>query len=263
MQSHMQQPSNSGEQEHDTLQDENRSYSAYAVPQHESLWSEQQLRYQPGIPQTHLPGPRSSSSPLDQAAKRRSSPIAIARSSDERSIEAGGIDSDDDDEDSVIDVVERDAIRLRRKYGEKAVATAASYHPGMTEATSSSILSKTLLKAPYLGSLSRSENFLSSLPPMSLSTDDRYNYDDEPPVEIRSYGSLRESHQRGKFLDGPSSYREPRSGQIRRLDYRTRQGAGLSQSHQPTVSIGERIQQAQKLKAAQNQKRKKDEPGDE
>lgn len=35
-----------------------------------------------------------------------------------------------------------------------------------------------------------------------------------------SYGSLRESHLGGRFLDGPSSYRDSRSGEIRRYDER-------------------------------------------
>lgn len=49
-----------------------------------------------------------------------------------------------------------------------------------------------------------------SLPPISL-TDNV-----ESSHELPSYGSLRDSHQEGKFLDGPASYRD-RSGQIHAL----------------------------------------------
>lgn len=54
----------------------------------------------------------------------------------------------------------------------------------------------------------------SSLPPISLTenVDSSNNNGDELP----SYGSLRESHLEGKFLDGPSSYRD-HSGQIHAL----------------------------------------------
>jgi hypothetical protein len=38
-----------------------------------------------------------------------------------------------------------------------------------------------------------------------------------------SYGSLRESNQRGTFLDGPSSYRDSRTGDIRQLRVRFQQ----------------------------------------
>jgi hypothetical protein len=192
---------------------------------------------------------RSSSPSTDQSSKTqtRSNPIAIARPPAEKVKDPSGFETDeDDDDDASVDVVERDAIRLRKKYGSSIVQVSSSYQPGMTAEESPSILSGTLLRAPYLGSLSRSESHVSSLPPISLSDEQSmYKYDEDPPTEITSYGSLRESHQRGTFLDGPSSYREPHSGQLRRLD-RNRGPGGLSRSHQPTISIGERIQQNQK-----------------
>lgn len=238
--------------EDDTLYQENRVYSEYGA-QHESLWEEHAIPLQLPAEREQQPyTPSGLTSQLDSsslAAPSRSTPIAITRPSSQRaSAPSSGFETDDDD-DSVIDIVERDAIRLRRKYGDKVVPTAASYQPGMTDNTPGS-----MLKAPYLGSLSKSENFLMSLPPISLSDEkDMYKYNEDPPNEIGSYGSLRESHQRGKFLDGPSSYREPRSGQIRRLDHRGRYpvpGAGLSISLQDnnSLSIGERIQAAQKQK---------------
>jgi len=237
--------------DNDILSQENRAFSEYGA-QHEPL-SQQQLEfhrpansqeaYDPGL------GAHSWSSSAGQTPTRqlRSSPIAIVRPNNEKANEPTGFETDADD-DSEVDVVERDAIRLRRKYGDKVVA-ASSYQPGMTnEANSSSMFSKTMLKAPYLGSLSKAENFLKSLPPISLSDENANYHLGEPPSEITSYGSLRESHQRGKFLDGPSSYREPRSGQIRRLDHRLRAGPSMSTSHQPPLSIGERIEQAQRQK---------------
>lgn len=52
---------------------------------------------------------------------------------------------------------------------------------------------------------------VAALPPTGVST--------IPTVpNAMSYGSLRESHLGGRFLDGPSSYRDSRSGEIRRCD---------------------------------------------
>jgi hypothetical protein len=80
---------------------------------------------------------------------------------------------------------------------------------------------------------------------MSLAGDTIYRNDSvgEPPESIVGYGSLRDSHEKGRFLDGPSSYREPTSGRIRQLDHRLRY-----HGRQPELSIGERMQQARKLK---------------
>ena len=65
-----------------------------------------------------------------------------------------------------------------------------------------------------------------------------------------SYGSLRDSHLRGKFLDGPSSYRDSRTGTIHRIQqqqHRVRfQGpASFTASSSTTTarSIGERLRQ--------------------
>lgn len=67
---------------------------------------------------------------------------------------------------------------------------------------------------------------------------------DEPPDTVVSYGSLRDSHQRGRFMDGPSSYREPSSGKIRHLDHRLRYHGKQAKE----LNIGERLQQSRKLK---------------
>lgn len=256
MQSRAQLRSETGDQqEDDAVYQENHAYANYGAAQHESPWDDphrqhpvEQQQMQSRISGT---GTYSLSSGQNTSMNQpRSSPIAIVRPLSEQTAEPTGFETDDDD-DSVVDVVERDAIRLRKKYGDKVLV--ASYQPGMIDETVK--VSKSMLQAPYLGSLSKSESFLTSLPPISLSDEDRYKYEEEAPAEIASYGSLRESHQRGKFLDGPSSYREPRSGQIRRLDHRLRYPAnkGLSSSQQQALSIGERIQQAQKQKETQKQ----------
>jgi hypothetical protein len=217
--------------------------------------------------------------PLTNPSLHRSSPIAIQRSPSNRKKEIGDHLSrsiyDDDDDDSDIDV-EGDAIKLRRKYGNNIVQT---YQPESSILSStaaaetsnnrfrnhnrslsaSASASASILNAPYFGSLSRSTNQILSLPPMSLGGGDNNitMYDDdgqvivEPPESIISYGSLRDSHERGRFLDGPSSYREPMSGKIRQLDHRLRYHG----SRQPAAelnNIGERLreglQQSRKLK---------------
>lgn len=272
MHSRSQQSAERGTQDEDTIYQENQAYNDYGTL-HECIWEQhhQQQQYQAEQQQlqqqqqqhTRVNGATgySSASPSGQTptSQPRSSPIAIVRLPGDIPPDPTSHDSDDDD-DSVIDVVERDAIRLRKKYGDKVLA--ASYQPGMAmtdeePATSTTTLvsSKRMLQAPYLGSLSKSESFLTSLPPISLSEEAMYQYE-EPPGEIAGYGSLRESHQRGKFLDGPSSYREPRSGQIRRLDHRVRfpgSGSSMSSSQQHSLSIGERIRQAQKDKESLKQ----------
>jgi len=171
----------------------------------------------------------------------RSSPIAIQRASEDRYRETESDIDDDDEDDSDIDV-EGDAIKLRRKYGKKIIQT---YVQDSTILQSSSVRksdSNSVLNAPYLGSLSKSSNQVLSLPPMSLAGDNTFLGD--PPESIVSYGSLRDSHERGRFLDGPSSYREPMSGKIRQLDHRLRYHGRQS----PGLNIGERLQQSRKLK---------------
>jgi hypothetical protein len=182
-----------------------------------------------------------SSSSLGEARssqQTKSSPIAIIRSHNRglpgHNDPPRGSD-DDDDDDSSIDV-ELDALKLQEKYGETI--------------SDEKKVSASLLKAPYLGSmLSRSENYI-SVPPISLTMGSMV----EPLMEINDghgYGSLRDSHQKGTFLDGPASYRDGQSGQIKRLDHRVRFHAS---SAQPSISIGERIQQARKNKEIQMQK---------
>jgi hypothetical protein len=168
---------------------------------------------------------------MQQHSQNRSSPIAIIRGLD---VQDQTADSDSDE--SIIDV-ELDAIKLSKQYGR------AEYYQEDQE-------DKKALKAPYLGSSTKSENLILSLPTITLS-DGNDDYQSTPP-EIVSYGSLRDSHQKGRFLDGPSSYREPRSGRIMRLDDRLRYQAAPTSSQ----SISERIEQARKLNEIKKQQQK-------
>ncbi len=187
---------------------------------------------------------------LTASSLPRSSPIAIQRASGDRYRETESDTDDDDDENSDIDV-EGDAIKLRRKYGNKIIQT---YVEDSTIQQSSSVRrrdSNSVLNAPYLGSLSKSSNQVLSLPPMSLAGDNTFL--GEPPESIVSYGSLRDSHERGRFLDGPSSYREPMSGKIRQLDHRLRYHG----RQPPELNIGERLQQSRKLKELRLEREKR------
>ncbi len=194
--------------------------------------------------------------PLLGSSMPRSNPIAIQRSSSDGYRE---VDSDDDndheDENSDIDV-EGDAIKLQRKYGSRVIQT---YVPDATILQTSSTRrrhSSSVLDAPYLGSLSKSSNQVLSLPPMSLAGDS--DFLGEPPQSIAtSYGSLRDSHERGRFLDGPSSYREPSSGKIRQLDHRLR----YQTRQPPELNIGERLQQSLKSKELRLKKEKSNNNG--
>mmetsp|Transcript_10420 Transcript_10420/g.26237 ORF Transcript_10420/g.26237 Transcript_10420/m.26237 type:complete len:472 (-) Transcript_10420:246-1661(-) len=168
----------------------------------------------------------------------RSSPIAIQRASDERYRDIESHTSEEED-DSDIDV-EGDAIKLRRKYGNKIIQTYVADSTLTQSAPRRD--NSSVLNAPYLGSLSKSSNQVLSLPPMSLAGDNTFL--GEPPESIVSYGSLRDSHERGRFLDGPSSYREPMSGKIRQLDHRLRYHG----RQPPELNIGERLQQSLKQK---------------
>ena len=143
----------------------------------------------------------------------RSSPIAIRRNDTESSHQS----DTSDDEGEGDDFVERDAIRLGN-------------------ATS---LPSRLLRAPFLGSVPTNEDNISyhnMLPPSSINT--------EQSDTTTSYGSLRDSHLRGRFLDGPSSYRDKRTGNVRRIQHRVRFRDNATTTDNTMMSIGERIQQS-------------------
>jgi hypothetical protein len=75
--------------------------------------------------------------------------------------------------------------------------------------------------------------------------------------EKTSYGSLRESNQRGMFLDGPSSYRDSRTGDIRRLEQRVRfQPPSEATQKDGALSIRDRIRQSREQQQYDNSKSK-------
>jgi len=243
MESRLRQSMEQDQQSDDALYHENRAYESHLAPTMNNPLGGAPLQQTQDYPTSSF-APSFPHS-LEQSSKppTRSTPIAITRPPSEKVEDQSGFETDEDD-DGLLDVVERDAIRLRKKFGNNVLKVSSSFQPSVSE-EAPSLLSGALLNAPYLGSLSKSESRAGFVPPISLSgPSTRYNYDDESQTEITSYGSLRESQQRGKFLDGPSSYREPHSGQLRRLERNI--GQGLSRSYQPSLSIGERIQQNQK-----------------
>lgn len=200
--------------------------------------------------QLHYP-PEDFNGSLAGSILPRSNPIAIQHSSGDGYRDVVDSDSDNDDEDENGDIdVEGDAIKLQRKYGNKVLQTYAPDATILQASTSRRRHSSSVLDAPYLGSLSKSSNQVLSLPPMSLAGDSDFG---EPPESlVTSYGSLRDSHERGRFLDGPSSYREPSSGKIRQLDHRLR----YQTRQPPELNIGERLQQSLKLKELRLKKEK-------
>ena len=180
----------------------------------------------------------------------RSSPIAIVRSGEDQKRHPDTSDEEDDDEDGTIDV-EFEGLSL--------ASTATSGR------TSSRSLPSHLLRAPRLGSVpSRNENTLDQcptmLPPAVQSSENplgptpagsssavRFGDNNET-----SYGSLRDSHERGRFLDGPSSYRDKRTGDIIRQGGRQRvRFQDSAPASLPTsLSIGDRIRISQQKQAA-------------
>ena len=127
-----------------------------------------------------------------------------------------------------------------------------------------------LLRAPRLGSVAKREDDLIETmagqqllpPPMELHNsssdiDPLSSAVVEPPVSKVSYGSLRESNVRGRFLDGPASYRDRRTGQLKqghRVHFKEESNTAVV-VHGDGLSIGERIMQSRK----QQQKTSEDE----
>ncbi|GKY92752.1 hypothetical protein MPSEU_000245200 [Mayamaea pseudoterrestris] len=179
---------------------------------------------------------------LNALQSQRSNPIAIARSPANDPYYTSD-DSDDEDANNYAD----------------------NLRPNANAAQSLPIQ---LLRAPMLGSMPtrNSDHMLQSLnhnqtmlpPPMFLADQESGNQDtlhiDNNKV---SYGSLRESHMRGKFLDGPASYRDRATGGIRQLhQHRVRfQGGELAASlpaqGSQFLSIGERMRSAKSTSATE------------
>jgi hypothetical protein len=167
----------------------------------------------------------------------RSTPIAIAR--DYGGQQDRHPDTSDDDysvaDDSVTDV-ELDALRI-------------------ADGSTSHSLPIRLLRAPKLGSVPSNEDYISyhnMLPPPMVLSEQPAAGGQVNADQGTSYGSLRDSHERGRFLDGPSSYRDKKTGDIRSTQHRVRFRdnttiSASAPSH--SMSIGERIMRSRKLQA--------------
>jgi hypothetical protein len=171
----------------------------------------------------------------------RSTPIAIVR---DKSAQSDRHPDTSDDDDSVD--VEFDAEEI-------------------ADRNTSRSLPVRLLRAPFLGSVPSNEDYISYQnmlpPPMELSEQPAAGgqiYADQGT----SYGSLRESNVRGRFLDGPSSYRDKGTGDIRSIQHRVRfrdNSTISSSAPSHSISIGERIMRSRKMQA----KNEVDKPSEE
>lgn len=177
----------------------------------------------------------------------RSTPIAIVRDKGGESDRHPDTSDDDDDtvDDDSVDV-ELDAVEIAGRNTSRSL-------PGR------------LLRAPFLGSVPSNEDYISYQnmlpPPMELS--------EQPAAggqvkadQGTSYGSLRDSNVRGRFLDGPSSYRDKGTGDIRSIQHRVRfrdNSTISSSAPSHSISIGERIMRSRKLQT----KNEVDKPSEE
>eukprot|EP00977_Amphora_coffeiformis_P021186 scaffold8953_cov171-Amphora_coffeaeformis.AAC.8 len=219
----------------------------------------------------HSYGLASSYNPIRQQFTR-SSPIAIKRNNNQNSGGDRAVDSssdeedndkDDDEEDNgMVDVV-RDAVKL---------GLVGNTNRGGTTARS---LPSRLLRAPLLGSVPTNEDYLlyrnipsaTLPPPMTLNDSSSAMLSGvvlpdsmaafTGSVNTTSYGSLRESNQKGRFLDGPSSYRDGRTGDIRRVEQRVRfheqQATTEEDDLNNKLSIRDRMKQAREQRNNNNE----------
>lgn len=156
----------------------------------------------------------SSRSASSNSSILKSSPIAIARNGD-----AEGLSDDDSDSSSTIDV-ELDDLRLEALQVGSLPTRSPTHHPSWTKRQTwkqHKSLARSLPMAPRLHAREGPEIRVheQNIPPMALT---EACADEDPTQEAPTcYGSLRESHMAGKFLDGPMSYREKGTGQIFRF----------------------------------------------
>jgi hypothetical protein len=171
----------------------------------------------------------------------RSTPIAIVRDKGSKSDRYPDTSDDDDSVDVELEAEERASRNTSRS------------------------LPVRLLRAPFLGSVPSNEDYISYQnmlpPPMELAEQPaaggQVNAD-----QGTSYGSLRDSNVRGRFLDGPSSYRDKGTGDIRSIQHRVRfrdNSTISSSAPSHSISIGERIMRSRKMQA----KNEADKPSEE
>lgn len=172
----------------------------------------------------------------------RSHPIAIFRGSDHHYTDSSDGEFDGDDY-SRIDL-ELDALNIATEKDESSML--------------SSSLPSHLLRAPRLTALPGNQRnckplmqYPNMLPPAMASADNLLGAVKLSGVVLgtedrTSYGSLRDSNSRGRFLDGPSSYRDKNTGDIRVLEHRVRfrDEQNMAQSLPASLSIGERMMQS-------------------
>jgi hypothetical protein len=211
--------------------------------------------------------------PLSSSILRRSTPIAIypRRSRSGSGDRPQSRTDDDDSSDYQSEAEEKESSESGLHYGRKNAASGDM---------SQSLPSVRLLQAPLLASCSVPTpiedecTYYSTMlpPPMALS-------ESLPGSVARSrsvmpsgltgsswmtargaaiptsYGSLRESHIRGQFLDGPRSFRDRRTGQLctGRPPLRVRFEEDRAWASPEVLSIGERIQQQQNQYQHQHQ----------
>lgn len=130
-----------------------------------------------------------------------------------------------------------------------------------------SLPNRLLLRAPHLGSLPTDEDFMlrhGNIPEFRLPEQDTVDDDDNEKEKPTAYGSLRDSHMQGRFLDQPLlSFRGGGERSTKTAtDVSRRRGASSSTSNAISSSapiyggltIGERIQQQRKLQLALSNK---------
>ncbi len=176
---------------------------------------------------------------LRQNNGNRSNPIAIVRNDNDPYPESSDDELGDDDDDTNTIHLELDSLSIATE-NSRRVYTFSS-------------LPNHLLRAPRLTALSDNDSkpalqYPAMLPPAMSAADNPLGGLSGVETDDRtSYGSLRDSNSRGRFLDGPSSYRDRNTGDIRALEHRVRyrsNGPNMSQSLPASLSIGERIMQS-------------------
>jgi len=168
----------------------------------------------------------------------RSIPIAINRDggTEESSSEEMEFDTDN------TTVIERDArgIARRQQKQDESPSTALLRAP-MLQSLPAHTSSWMLDDEQDIGDqmfLPPAQNLSCSLPRSRLGS-----------AENVSYGSLRDSQYKGRFLDGPASYRDKRTGDIRKITRPRVHFDSIASSSMPTgLSIGERIMRSSKKK---------------
>lgn len=209
-------------------------------------------------PPSHSPsvGPTIRPNPI------RSNPIAIRRNRGSSNCDTS--DSDDDSDGSAVNV-ELDALKLSMSRNN------------VLDGTTSHSLPSRLLRAPMLSSMPSNDDsiaYQNMLPPaMTLGATSSTSagtphggtaslaafagkLNGVETQGVAAYGSLRESHMQGRFIDGPSSYRDKQSGDIRRLQYRVRfqefSDSSVSSSLPQSLSIGERLHRARQRQGSES-----------